>query len=94
MREKGREERDLKGPSKISEFRTPMTGKKRVYTTVETLLFSFSGSEAPWCIPFFPDLWCIPFSLVFPGKWYTPWLFLLGDVGVGRQTEKRGVPRR
>ena len=35
-------------------------------------VFSFSGSEALWCIPFFPDLWCIPFSLVFPGKWYTP----------------------
>ena len=34
--------------------------------------FSFSGSEALWCIPFFSDLWCIPFSLVFLGKWYTP----------------------
>ena len=30
------------------------------------------GSEALWCIPFFPDLWCIPFSLVFPGKRYAP----------------------
>ena len=39
------------------------SGRKKVYTTtVETLLFSFSG----------PDLWCILFSLVFPGKWYTP----------------------
>ena len=37
--------------------------------------FSFSGSEAPWCIPFFPDLWCRPFSLVLPGKWYTPFVF-------------------
>ena len=55
--------------------------------------FSFSGSEALWCIPFFPDLWCMPFSLVLPGKWYTPQLFLLCDLGVGRQTEKRGVPR-
>ena len=27
-------------------------------------VFSFSGSEALWCIPFFPDLWCTPFSLV------------------------------
>ena len=70
------------------------TGKKKVYTTtVETLRFSFSGSEALWCIPFFPDLWCIPFSLVFPGKGYTPQLFLLCDLRVGRQTEKRGVPR-
>ena len=51
----------------------PLSGKEKVYTaTVETLLFSFSGSEALWCIPFFPGLWCIPFSLVFPGKWYTP----------------------
>ena len=33
--------------------------------------FSFSGSEALWCIPSFLDLWCFPFSLVFPGKWYT-----------------------
>ena len=67
--------------------------KKKVYTTtVETPPFSFSGSEALWCIPFFPDLWRIPFSLVFPGKWYTPpQLFLLSDLG--RQTEKRGVPR-
>ena len=48
------------------------SGKKKVYTIVETLLFFFSGSEALWCIPFFPDIWCIPFSLVFPGKWYTP----------------------
>ena len=68
--------------------------KKKVYTTtVETLLFSFSRSKALWCIPFFPDLRCIPFALVFPGEWYTPWLFLLCDLGVGRQTEKRGVRR-
>ena len=55
--------------------------------------FSFSGSEALWCIPFFPDLWCTLVSLVSPGKWYTPLLFLLCDLGVGRQTEKRGVPQ-
>ena len=35
--------------------------------------FSFSGSQASMVpIPFFPDLWYIPFSLVFTGKWYTP----------------------
>ena len=49
--------------------------EEKVYTTtVETLLFSFSGSGASmvYTIPFFPDLWCIPLSLVFPRKWYTP----------------------
>ena len=45
------------------------------------------------CIPFFPDLCCTPFPLAFPGKWYTPLLFLLCDLGVGRQTKKGGVPR-
>ena len=57
--------------------------------------FSFWGLRlyGVYGIPFFPDLWCIPFSLVFPGKWYTPWVFLLCDLGVGRQTEKGGVPR-
>ena len=40
-------------------------GTKKVYTTtVETPFFCFSGSEALWYVPFFPDLWCIPFSLV------------------------------
>ena len=44
----------------------PVNREEKIYTTtVETLLFSFSGSEALWCIPFFPDLWCIPFSLSF-----------------------------
>ena len=50
--------------------------------------FSFSGTEALWCMPFFlPDLRCMPFSLVFPGKWYTPWLFLLCEATA---REKRG----
>ena len=51
----------------------------------------------PWCIPFFLDLLCISFSLVFPKKRYTPWLLLLAeqlcDLRVGRQTERGGVPR-
>ena len=42
---------------------------------------------------FFPDLWCIPFFLVFPRKMVYTIAFLLCDLGVGRQTEKRGVPR-
>ena len=57
---------------RVRFLRCPLAGKKKIYTTtVETLLFffpPFSGSEALWCIPFFPDLWCVPFSLVFPQK--------------------------
>ena len=30
--------------------------------------FSFSGSEALWCIPFFLDLWCITLFPCFPRK--------------------------
>ena len=43
-----------------------------------------------WCIPFFLDLWCIRFSQA-DGIHHS--LFLLCDLGVGWQTEKRGVPR-
>ena len=53
--------------------------------------FSFSGSEAPWCIPFFLDLWCIPCSLVFPGKGYnTIAFFALRPWGRVTDREERG----
>ena len=54
--------------------------------------FSFSGSEALWFIPLFPDLWCIPFSLVWPGKGYTPLpFFALRPWGRATDREKRGL---
>ena len=73
-------------------------GRKIYTTTVETLLlFHFSGLRPLWCLPFFPDLWCIQYTLFpcFPRKMaYTiAVVFLLCDLRVGRQTEKRGVPQ-
>ena len=59
------------------------------------LFFLFRGLRPLWGIPFFPDLWRLPFSLAFPGKWYTPLnLFFLCDLGVWRQAERGGVPQR
>ena len=70
----------------------PKTGKKDI-PPWRPSFSSFSGSEALWCIPFFPDLWCIPFSLfsqengIHHSTFCSVTLFV-----VGRQTEKRGVP--
>ena len=55
--------------------------------------FLFLGLRLYGVYPSFRTYGVYPFSLVFAGKWYTPQLFLLCDLGVGRQTEKRGVPR-
>ena len=45
-----------------------------------------------WCIPFFPELGCIPFSLFFQEMVHTIVLFgLLCDLRVGRQTGKGGL---
>ena len=60
----------FKRPQKLVSTKTLLLQGRKKYTPPpwRPSLFSFSGSEALWCIPFFPDLWCIPFSLVFPGK--------------------------
>ena len=55
-----------------------ITEKIKVYTTtVETLLFSFSGSEASVVYTLLPGLVAYTLSLVFSREWYTPDLFLL-----------------
>ena len=40
----------------------------RKYTPPPWKFSFFSGSEASCCMPFFPDLWCIPCSPFFTGK--------------------------
>ena len=58
--------------------------------------FSYSVSEASMVYTLLPDLWCIRYTrfLCFPRKMVnTIAILLLCDPGVGRQTEKGGVPR-
>ena len=69
-------------------------GKKKVHTTtVETLLFSFSGSEALWRIPSFRTYGVYPFPLFSQENGIHHSFFLLCDLRITRQTEKGGVPR-
>ena len=63
--------------------------KKKVYTTTVETLLSFPGSEASMVYTFFPDLCCIPFSLVWPRTWYTPQpLFALWPRGRATDRER------
>ena len=72
---------------------TPQTGKKKVYTTTveRPSFFSFSGSEALWCIPFFPDLWCIPFSLISQKNGTLHSFFCSVTSGSGDRPRKEGA---
>ena len=67
-------------------------GRKKYTTPPWKPLLSFSGIEASMVYTLLSGAMVYTLSLVFPGKWYTPWLFLLCDLGVGRQTEEGGVP--
>ena len=56
-------------------------------STVEEAFF-VKDMTPLWCLPFFLDLSCILFCLVFPRIWYTPYLSY--SVTLGSGDERRG----
>ena len=83
-----------RGREEPPEQKSPSTGKKKsIHHHRGNPPFSLlQGLRHLWCIPFFPDLWCIPYSLVSQANGIHRSFYLLCDLGVGRQTEKGGVP--
>ena len=75
------------------ERRVGWAGKKQVHTTtVETLLYFFSGSEASMVYALLSGPMVHTLFLCFSRKMVYTVAFLLCDLRVGRQTEKGGLP--